>query len=53
MDGRANGGPLQGPRTVVTRPNTKEYVHGNGARIEGAVSKAQRKALGHFHGQSN
>jgi hypothetical protein len=51
MEGRPNGGPLQGPRTVITRPGTLEYVQPNGNRIEGAVPKADRKAIGHIHGQ--
>jgi hypothetical protein len=51
MQGKPNGGPLQGPRTIVTRPGTREYVHPNGARIEGAVPKADRRAIGHIHGQ--
>jgi hypothetical protein len=51
MPGRSGGGVYQGPRTIITRPGTKEYVHHNGARIEGAVPKDQRKAIGHIHGQ--
>jgi len=51
MQGKPNGGPLQGPRTIVTRPGTREYVHPNGARIEGAVSKSDRRGIGHIHGQ--
>lgn len=52
MQGQAGGGPLQGPRTITTRPGTKEYVHPSGARIEGAVPKAERKRIGHIHGQT-
>ena len=52
MEGRAGGGPFQDRRTVVTRPGTKEYVNPNGTRIEGAVPKAERKRIGHIHGQS-
>jgi hypothetical protein len=52
MSGRAGGGAYQGRRTVVTRPGTKEYVNPNGSRIEGAVPKSERKAIGHTHGQT-
>lgn len=52
MNGRPGGGPNQGPRTIVTRPGTREYVHPNGARIEGPVPLNQRKAIGHIHGQT-
>ncbi|NMB02050.1 MAG: hypothetical protein GX971_11145, partial [Firmicutes bacterium] len=51
MDGRVGGGPLQGPRTIITRPGTKEYIYPNGARIEGAVPLSTRKQIGHIHGQ--
>lgn len=51
MPGRLDGGPNQGPRTIVTRPRTTEYVHPNGARIEGAVPKNERKGIGHIHEQ--
>ncbi len=52
MDGRPNGGPLQGRRTIVTRPGTKEYVNPDGSRIEGAVPKAERREIGHIHEQT-
>jgi len=52
MEGRPGGGPYQGPRTVITRPGTSEYIQPNGAPITGAVPKAQRKAIGHIHGQT-
>jgi RHS repeat-associated protein len=51
MEGRANGGIHQDARTVITRPGTKEYIHADGSRIQGAVSKADRRAIGHIHGQ--
>ena len=30
MQGRPGGGPLQGPRTINTRPGTTEYVNPDG-----------------------
>ena len=51
MRGQPGGGLLQGPRTIVTRPGTKDYVHPSGERITGNVSKAERRAIRHIHSQ--
>lgn len=51
MSGKSGGGANSGPRTITTRPGTKDYVHPNGQRITGAVSKSDRRAIGHTHGQ--
>jgi len=51
MPGKPGGGPNSGPRTITTRPGTNDYVHPNGQRITGNASKADRRAIGHTHGQ--
>lgn len=42
---------FKGPRTINTIPGTGTYVYPNGERIIGAVSKSDRKLIGHIHGQ--
>ena len=42
---------FKGPRTINTIPGTGEHVYPNGERIRGAVSKSDRKGIGHIHGQ--
>lgn len=51
MPGKPGGGANSGPRTITTRPGTNDYVHPNGQRITGNASKADRRAIGHTHGQ--
>jgi hypothetical protein len=52
MEGRINGGIHQDARTIITRPGTREYSHADGSRIQGGVSKSDRRAIGHIHGQT-
>jgi len=51
MQGRPNGGPYQGPRTINTRRGAgKTYVYPDGSEIK-RLTKNERKRIGHIHGQ--
>jgi hypothetical protein len=50
MDGNNSGKQYSGPRIVTTQDlEGKQYVQSNGLPITGAVSKDERKAIGHTH----
>ncbi|MPN41026.1 hypothetical protein SDC9_188566 [bioreactor metagenome] len=43
-------GPME-IRVMSGKPGTTTYMYPNGERIIGAVSKSDRKLIGHIHGQ--
>jgi hypothetical protein len=54
MDGTSGSGAHSGARTVFTEAGKdKVYVHPNGERIRGSVTKPERREIGHIHNQVN
>ena len=52
MKGEKGNTGYNGIRTVITTESPSKYIYPNGKDIKGAVSKSDRRAIGHIHGQT-